>query len=99
MRHLGVVTMCFIKLVGLANTHINGEGLAETTSGERVVAAALKRAPSMTGYVEQLRNRTRGVAGTEAGLKSEIERAFRELRVPAGGRLDSTSAHPGPHRS
>jgi hypothetical protein len=75
------------------------EGLAETKSGERVVAAALKRSPALASYVEQLRSRSRGVAGTEADLKNEIERAFRELRVPAGARLDSTSAHPGPSRS
>jgi hypothetical protein len=86
-------------LVKLILWRMSIEGLAETTSGERVVAAALKRSPGLAGYVEQLRNRSRGVAGTDADLKSEIERALRELRVPAGTRLDSTSAHPGPHRS
>jgi hypothetical protein len=60
---------------------------------------ALKKFPGLAGYVDQLRRMSQGVAGMDADLKSEIERAFLELRMAPGGLMDSTSIHPDLNRS
>jgi hypothetical protein len=72
-----IVTTAPAPLVKLILWRMSADGLAHTESGQRVVAAVLRRFPDLASFIDRLTNALSAGSGND--VKDEIDRALREL--------------------